>query len=202
MEKLWLDVPYSDNDEVRSLGGRFDSTRRQWWVWDRARDKVRPWLSELLLQADSEFLDWLAPDPIRGVVGPIVCHRCGAAVHCLWVEAWDGNYRVHGEESGVYCASTLVQFDEALVGRADIALAVIKRRFSRTVGSSYFSQGCKRCDALFGEMPLGEWIAQIRAEENGELLTVPLDAGRFCKTFELYPTSGNTSKLVSQALGM
>ena len=31
MEKLWLDVPYSDNDEVGSLGGRFDPARRQWW---------------------------------------------------------------------------------------------------------------------------------------------------------------------------
>ncbi len=52
--------------------------------------------------------------------------------------------------------SQLFQFQKRNPGRFQLGL--VKKRFSKTVGGSYLSQGCPLCDALFGDFPLGESV--------------------------------------------
>ena len=32
MERRWLDVPYSEKDKVKKIGGKWDSLVKKWWV--------------------------------------------------------------------------------------------------------------------------------------------------------------------------
>lgn len=44
-----------------------------------------------------------------------------------------------------------------------LRLGTVKRRYSRTVGEAYLSQGCPHCDALWGHFPLQEQAISISA---------------------------------------
>lgn len=85
------------------------------------------------------------------------CHRLTTAIVGFYeqgdVEGWD-----------------LLEADEALLEwagqllpepvRRHAGVGEIKRRYSRTVGESYWSNGCAHCDALQGAFPLGEAVVE------------------------------------------
>lgn len=95
---------------------------------------------------------------LRGVIVTENCWRCyyetsvllGIELHhpqCGLVET------ASFTEEGV--AETLQQVLSPKI-LAEHRLGALKRRFSRTVGESYLSRGCVRCDALLGDFPLME----------------------------------------------
>jgi hypothetical protein len=50
--------------------------------------------------------------------------------------------------------------------------ATIKERFSKTAGGNYLSNGCPRCDAIQGDWPLGQAIADYASGAPLEELPV------------------------------
>lgn len=91
----------------------------------------------------------------------MACWKCNAMNHLYYVEP---SYRtacnavIHTQES-MWDSSKLVyrpeivelakEFARSEEGKR-ISLAVIKRRFSKTVQDSYMSFGCHKCDSIFG----------------------------------------------------
>jgi competence protein CoiA len=79
-----------------------------------------------------------------------------------------------------------VQFDlvaEALAAAVDPSLlralrvGPLRLRFSRTVGSTYMSNGCCHCDALQGNFPLMEKLREFQADggQLEELVVAPIE---------------------------
>ena len=57
--------------------------------------------------------------------------------------------------------------------RLDLRIGTLKQRYSRTAGSSYWSQGCRDCDALFGEFLLRDQFIEAHAAGMLDMLVWP-----------------------------
>jgi hypothetical protein len=186
--RLYLDVAYAEKDEAKRLGARWDPTMRAWYV----PAGVSP----------SAFARWLDPQPSRpaqpsptpaisGGPGPTCtarllailerCWQCRRHTGCLL------GILVPEEMAGqVDHPEGFVQFDlvaEALAAAVDPSLlralrvGPLRLRFSRTVGSTYMSNGCCHCDALQGNFPLMEKLREFQADggQLEELVVAPIE---------------------------
>ena len=87
------------------------------------------------------------------------CWRCGMPnVVIVGVEVADVGVLEAGEELCEVLASAEW---EAL--REGLRLGVFRPRWSKTAGRKYWSQGCRDCDALFGQWPLREALREAAA---------------------------------------
>ncbi|MGH3647566.1 MAG: hypothetical protein ACRDTM_10380 [Micromonosporaceae bacterium] len=107
---------------------------------------------------------WRIPTAITVRAVPYGCWRCGAedyAVACLHEEESTGPYEV------VYTSDplplTYARHLLALAGHEQAA--TIRPRRSKTRGDTYLSNGCLRCDALFGAFPVDEVVTSHAASD-------------------------------------
>lgn len=146
---VWLDVPFAQKDLVKGLGARWNPDKRRWFVPDGVDT--------------TPFAEWLpTPAPGPTVEVPILglaedCWKCGKETMAV---------------VGVYHDDTLLPYDaplgEALAALPDVVARLeelgvgpIKRRWSQTAGSSYWSNGCRHCDVLLGTDPLYRHLAEV-----------------------------------------
>ena len=132
------------------------------------------------------------PLVIRGM--PYLCWNCAyddVVVAAIHVEGIADMSRVVTTEFGLalaYAAELL-----AVIGHQKAA--TIKARKSRTANETYLSNGCLRCDALFGEFPVAEKLTKVLASH--EVSTLPVLASVERSAIEWYAlvglsgTSGN-----------
>jgi hypothetical protein len=136
-EKLYLDVPFPDKEQVKALGARWDRDARSWYVPNHL--DVEPfahWLA--LLPADD--------DPLLRIAGlPQRCWKCGQDT--MAVIACDDKDQL------VFAHAEVLQTIASQLSESDLATfgaGPLRPRFSRTLGHSAWSNGCIACGALLG----------------------------------------------------
>jgi len=88
---------------------------------------------------------------VRVRVAPTDCWSCGAETKIVSsVELDDGSDRAECSVADFTEFPHLVSAVEASLP-SGTGVGALKRRFSRTIGSSYVSNGCFHCDALQGQ---------------------------------------------------
>jgi hypothetical protein len=105
---------------------------------------------------------------IRGI--PYPCHSCAyddVAVAAIHLEGITDVYHVVTTESGLALAYVAELLE--MIGHPQAA--TIKARRSRTSKETYVSNGCLRCDALFGDFFISEKLAEVLA--SGEVASLP-----------------------------
>ena len=89
--------------------------------------------------------------------------------------------------------------------RTEVGLGVLKRRWSRTAGVSYWSQGCASCDALFGGFPLRE--LSLRHIEHSRVLRLHYHAhwkagGEFGSPERLFAMTSSPAEIATLAVAV
>lgn len=158
--RIDLDVPFSEKDQAKGLGARWDPAARCWYVPPSGDP--------------APFARWRSAGPPPELDGPTVparlvavperCWRCAAptlAIAGILVDPDLGD----GDEEG------FVEFDEDIaraIGRqmtaeqlAELRIGPLRPRWSGTVGRRYLSNGCLACDALLGNFPLHKALVEF-----------------------------------------
>jgi hypothetical protein len=168
-EKLYLDVPFHDNEQVKALGARWDRDGRSWYVPNSLdAEPFEHWLT--LLPSDD--------DPLLRIAGlPQPCWKCSEDTVAV-IACEDAHQLVfaHTEVLQVI-ASQLSDSDLATFGAGPL-----RPRFSRTLGHSAWSNGCLVCGALLGGFPLFEDF--VRCQSTG--VTLPIVASARVPLYILY----------------
>lgn len=89
------------------------------------------------------------------------CWKCGATNHIYFVGSWHSscNIKIWPEET--MWASDKISFHPCILNKVrsyaesergkHLNLATVKERYSKTIGDSYMSFGCSRCNSIFGD---------------------------------------------------
>ena len=177
----YLQVPYAEKDQAKSLGARWDPARKAWFLPDgKDASLFSKWLSPSVQvpPGNEENPGWLrlarffrrAPHVLLLENNCWKCNKTGYAV-TLAIHLRDGEEAQIPddlyEEIGLASDEThsCVDVDGGEVGhplvldqlRAYLGktpamrsqVATFKKRFSRTVGEAYLSQGCPHCDSIW-----------------------------------------------------
>jgi hypothetical protein len=130
--RIWLDVPYSDKDQAKALGARWDSRARRWYAPHRGargldRWTARPDLPVLLPGEDRAFGQGLFADPVPSTawwtharyciaeqdwerVRRLVMSRAGRRCEaCGRAEDRQGGVRMEAHERWLFDAATRAQ---------------------------------------------------------------------------------------------
>ena len=149
-EKLYLDVPFPDKEQVKALGARWDRDARSWYMPNHLDvESFTHWLA--LLPADD--------DPLLCIAGlPQCCWKCGedttAVIAC------------EDEDQLIFAHAEVLQVIASQFSESDLATfraGPLSPRFSRTLGHSAWSNGCIACGALLGGFPLFEDFAYCQS---------------------------------------
>ncbi len=174
-----LSVPFSEKEQAKKLGARWDPEQKHWWIppgverapfarWLNTVGDSAPLYLNLPPIDRSEFEDYRSLGPVEAFFVPWTCWKCKRETLAF-----------HGAIDRGICVTQLLYQARVLEKldkfRQEVRLerfGCIKPRFSRTANSSYVSQGCRYCDALIGEFPLQEDFSEVLS--TLDLSTYPL----------------------------
>lgn len=159
-----LDVPFSEKDEAKALGARWNPEIRSWTIQDD--------------QDPGPFARWLpkAPDfNVRADTYSVVrghdrCWSCGQVTDVFGLQVDSGSEDVDDHvESVDGCMLSNVQhvsgdLEERLVSMTD---GKLRRDHSKTVGFSYLMNHCRHCDAKIGDFGLHQEPGGPFYEQHG-----------------------------------
>ena len=166
---LYLDVPYSQKDEAKALGARWDAADRRWFV----PGGVDPVPFARWLPAHREPEEPVRPAPTAGetvcaaVVGlPRRCYRCnGRTTSVVGVVVPP---HLSDDPTGFidleWCADAVASAFNDTAERSRHRVGRLRRRTSRLRPEGYIANGCFECDALQGSFPLNEELVECLAE--------------------------------------
>lgn len=158
-----LDVPTDEQNQAIVAGAVY--FKKGWWV-DRSRVErgaVRLWLPPRIDVSDLDTANETDLEDVKIFGISNRCSSCGLS--SLAVTAFEA--AVRGRV--VALAGPELDLATAVLRRADQlpeGLARLRRRMSKTQKRIYMSNSCPGCDALFGEIPLGNQYAMHAAPGN------------------------------------
>lgn len=157
MTRIDLKVPYSEKDEAKKLGARWDSSSNTWFVPDSLDPhRFKRWLPEppeINVQADRYSI----------VQTEETCWRCGELTrvhgfllpvgHKTLEHADDGvsEWYVHGEAAMVFYVTDLYP---AVAKQIKAITPHYFEDFSKTTNSSYWMNHCEHCSMKQGDFNL------------------------------------------------
>jgi hypothetical protein len=185
-ERVYLDVPFPENDQVKALGARWDGQRRQWWVDPRRvpLEQVARWREEAAPSLAPRASEATVPLRLLGLRQ--TCWSCRrpttALVGLLPVATSDiDDMLICQDEATLRLAANLLPEH----ARTASQVGRIRPRSSNTEQATYLSNGCFHCEALLGNFYLygRELAAAVRAQGLAVLVEVvraevPADAVR------------------------
>lgn len=172
MARVDLDVPYSQKDEAKSLGARWDPQAKVWYVPDGT--EVGPLARWLPLPHDNFDLEHEPEFRIRSPYYYVMeslsdCWKCSALTRVFsfklpeeheefrYVEDYDeefalssnlGEWQRLGYRGTVSSVHSLSPQVERQIRRFTESF---KQAYSKTAGSRYFMNHCQQCDAKLGD---------------------------------------------------
>lgn len=143
-----LEVPFAEKDEAKSLGARWDPACKTWYV--PAGLDSRPF-QRWLPTGDDEGETELLP-PVYAVESKTPCWRCDNQPSVATVAAESFISRDSGEpvEPDLYLFSGIEHLAPELLEAMRKVNRGYRRRFSKTVGASYYMNHCV-CGAQMGD---------------------------------------------------
>ncbi len=155
---LFLNVPYSEKEDVKKLGARWNPQKKKWYVEDRANYiKFAKWII-----GDMEDVINIVCDHFYVVETNRVCYKCGNITRVIGfaVENYfditpDNNYSYSGFGFYKSCAiqSSLEflsqNFYDMLKEKYNYYLG-----YSKTTKKKYIANHCDHCNSIQGEFPL------------------------------------------------
>lgn len=110
------------------------------------------------------------------------CYKCGTLNHLFFVDSVDSDEVRYGFDSSwsndkkslsheiVECVEAYAKTD---VGKM-LNLAKVGMRYSKTVGKSYVSFGCSKCDAIFGDWYVKDLYAETQNDKNPNIVELTI----------------------------
>ncbi|MDN3525293.1 DUF5710 domain-containing protein [Halomonas sabkhae] len=171
MARIDLDVPYSQKDEAKSLGARWDPQAKTWYIPDGAEvGQLARWLpipNDFELEHEPEFL---VRSPYYYVMESLSdCWKCNALTRVFsfklpeeheefqYIEDDEeeftltrglGEWKSHGHRGTVSNAHSL---SPRVVKQMRRFTESFKLAYSKTAGSRYFMNHCQHCGAKLGD---------------------------------------------------
>ncbi|WP_077612275.1 DUF5710 domain-containing protein [Clostridium sp. Marseille-P2415] len=157
---LLLNVPFNEKDEAKKLGARWNPELKKWYVQNKSDyPKFVRWISE---NGNFEIIC----DCLYIVEGKNTCFKCGKTTRVIgygienYYEFWNmgDSDKDHYYESGeVHIASHIKPMPAALMEYIQSQYNY-KKRYSKTIKSSYLANCCDNCDVLQGDFFLFEEV--------------------------------------------
>jgi|GEM_PF-1594472 hypothetical protein len=148
-----LDVPFEEKDEVKALGAVWDARARSWYTSSDSLERFEKWLPSSLVGLGPR----IGPPVEIALLGlPWECWRCQTTGIAL-VGMMEPDGDICGENLVLCdCDYALRLADRILPDQARVNCGVgaVRRRYSKTVGEAYLSNGCRSCSAIVGAFPL------------------------------------------------
>ncbi|MBH2977808.1 hypothetical protein I5R25_06070 [Serratia marcescens] len=135
--KIYLNVPYSEKDDVKTKGARWDSIERKWFITNlQDREAFKAWLPDEI----NSQVDKLFPHPIYLVQSFEPCWRCRyfSQVYCL-------------ADSRLNCFSYVEKVEDGLRYILGPNAPRYTLDFSKQTNSKYFMNHCEKCNAKIGD---------------------------------------------------
>jgi len=197
MERVDLKVPYAEKDEAKSLGARWDPTKKVWYVPGH-------------LDA-GRFEKWFMPEPdvdVRSasyyiVESPTTCWKCGETTRAVtfMLPAGHESYEPSSNDGESYfpgywrilqqptMLSYVTVIPSSVAKRAVSISAHYRIDFSKTTNSSYWMNHCERCGMKQGDFmmhcePGGAFFPMSEQEAQQMILHA------FAEPFEARATEG------------
>ena len=141
------------------------------------------------------------PLVVRGT--PYSCWRCGQDDVAVAVIHLDGFARAH-EVITTEAGLSLAYAAELLAAAGHAQAVTIKVRRSRAARRAYLSNGCIRCDSLFGQFPVSEDVTSMLAYAVSDMMRstrrpTPRNSPRttYVRTFPRLPLSSTSANACS-----
>jgi len=167
---VYLDVPYAQKDEAKTLGARWDATARRWFVPAGIDSpSFSRWLPDQGRRSESEQAR--KQDEMVGVavVGlPRACYRCGSSTTSVVGILVPPHLSLdpHGFVELEFCSESLAHVLNEMPDRVRHRVGRVRRRTSRVRPDGYIANGCFACDALQGSFPLREELTEFLADRG------------------------------------
>ncbi|KXP08738.1 hypothetical protein [Tsukamurella pseudospumae] len=126
----------------------------------------------------NELSEYRFPITLRGM--PYECWRCNERNLVPWLvhtRYWNVDGGKHQFDTEMITSEKALSYiQEFLQAAGDTQyLPTIKPRYSKTMRATYLSHGCRACDALFGDFPLGDtWFDEFVMQWGHEPVEVSL----------------------------
>lgn len=163
--KIYLNVPYSEKEQVKELGARWDPDIKKWYYKGLVRDYIKfaKWISD-----DEEIT--IAFEHIYIVERVRTCYKCGKQTRVIGL-ALGEHLVVYRDDDGTYkcdCFEDVYEFPSLYVtwelcerDIPPVLLEYLKSKYNVHVGKSriggtYFANHCEHCDAIQGSNYLME----------------------------------------------
>ncbi|SEV85308.1 DUF5710 domain-containing protein [[Clostridium] fimetarium] len=160
---LYLDVPYHEKDEVKSLGAWWDSSKKKWYVKD-GKDYFK--FSKWILKDYEEA--YILCDHFYIIVGSRQCYKCkkqtdviafGVEKYCTLIDGkvYDEEQNYEWSDGDIHITSMITpinkELQDYLSQKYNYHLG-----YSYTVKVSYTANHCSNCKALQGHFFLYEEV--------------------------------------------
>lgn len=166
-ERTYLYVPFADKNEAKKLGARWDPEGRAWYVppgvpiapfkrWFRAPLPAEGPLHLELHTAERNHDELVYLAQVRPPVGVVLmsyeCWQCHQYAPAFYGLAEGGGLLL---VDALYWPDVIEQIGSFRKRKELLPFGTVKPRLSKTLGRSIVSQGCSRCDSIFGSHFLG-----------------------------------------------
>jgi len=159
MPRIDLNVPFSEKDDAKQLGARWDANKKIWFIPEHLDPSVfRRWLPQALdigIRAERYFIAKTAKH----------CWKCGAVTRVFGVGVPPGHetLELDEEEEGTYCwcasgQPSFVHYVTDLLPKVAARIGGLSRYyrvdFSKTTQSSYWMNHCEHCGIKQGDFEM------------------------------------------------
>lgn len=157
-----LDVPYSDKDEVKKYGVKWNNNYKTWYLQDY---KNLPYVIDYLENKDFTIY---ATEKLHIIEGFIKCWKCFKIIpvyalgvsKASYIDYEDECWKFTSKFKMVYNISSYSQALENILKKLNIN-DIMKISYSNTIQSSYLMNLCQNCGAKQGEFFLFNEIDSV-----------------------------------------
>lgn len=177
MARTNIDVPYSEKDEAKKLGARWDATNKTWYIPDNLSiDIFSKWLPKGNVIAPYWFIAQASTH----------CWKCGRETVMTSVLLPEGHQTLEqdDDDSPVYWKTHNVpafifyidDMSDQILNKFRLVQHYLSKDYSKTVDAKYWMNHCQHCHMKQGDFQLhceddGAFSPASRAQASGILLT-------------------------------